>query len=61
LLKAYERGGRLDLAEPLYDKARTLGEQNNDPDTATYKTNYERAHTKLKRTTKKQVDFLSAA
>lgn len=54
LAEAYERGGRIDLAEPLYDKARTLGEQNNDPNTAVYKTNYERAHTKLKETTKKQ-------
>jgi len=54
LAEAYERGGRIDLAEPLYDKARTLGEQNNDPNTAIYKTNYERAHTKLKETTKKQ-------
>ena len=54
LAEAYERGGRIDLAEPLYDKARTLGEQNNDPNAAVYKTNYERAHTKLKETTKKQ-------
>jgi len=54
LAEAYERGGRLDLAEPLYDKARTLGEQNNDPNTAIYKANYERVHTKLKETTKKQ-------
>lgn len=54
LAEAYERGGRLDLAEPLYDKARTLGEQNNDPVTPTFKTNYERVHAKLKETTKKQ-------
>ena len=54
LAEAYERGGRLDLAEPLYDKARTLGEQNNDPATPVYKTNYERVHAKLKETTKKQ-------
>jgi uncharacterized protein len=54
LAEAYERGGRIELAEPLYDKARTLGEQNNDPNTAVYKTNYDRAHTKLKETTKKQ-------
>ena len=54
LAEAYERGGRIDLAEPLYDKARTLGEQNNDPNAAVYKTNYERAHAKLKETTKKQ-------
>jgi predicted alpha/beta superfamily hydrolase len=54
LAEAYERGGRLELAEPLYDKARTLGEQNSDPNTAVYKTNYERVHAKLKETTKKQ-------
>ena len=54
LAEAYERGGRFDLAEPLYDKARILGEQNNDPNTAIYKTNYERAHAKVKETTKKQ-------
>ena len=54
LAEAYERGGRIDLAEPLYDRARTLGEQNNDPNAAVFKTNYERAHAKLKETTKKQ-------
>lgn len=48
LAEAYERGGRLDLAEPLYEKARVLGEQNNDPNTAIYKANYERVHAKLK-------------
>jgi len=53
LAEAYERGGRIDLAEPLYDKARVLGEQNNDPNAAIYKTNYERAHAKLKETTNK--------
>ena len=54
LAEAYERGGRIDLAEPLYDKARTLGQQNNDPNAAIFKANYERAHAKLKETTKKQ-------
>ena len=54
LAEAYERGGRNDLAEPLYDKARVLGEQNNDPNTGIYKANYERVHAKLKETTKKQ-------
>jgi len=54
LAEAYERGGRIDLAEPLYDKARVLGQQNNDPNAAAYKTNYERAHAKVKETTKKQ-------
>jgi uncharacterized protein len=50
LAEAYERGGRLDLAEPLYDKARILGQQNNDPSTAVYKANYERVNAKLKET-----------
>lgn len=50
LAEAYERGGKLDLAEPLYDKARTLGQQNNDPNVAIYKANYERVHAKLKDT-----------
>lgn len=50
LAEAYERGGRIDLAEPLYEKAHTLGQQNNDPNTSIYKANYERAHAKLKET-----------
>src|SRR6185369_15454934 len=54
LAEAYERTGHIELAEPLYDKARTLGEQNKDPNAAIYKRNYERAHAKLKETTKKQ-------
>jgi predicted alpha/beta superfamily hydrolase len=54
LAEAYERGGRIELAEPLYDKARTIGQQNNDPNAAVFKANYERAHAKLKETTKKQ-------
>ena len=56
LAEAYERGGRIELAEPLYDKARQLGQQNNDPNAAVFKANYERAHAKLKETqaTKKQ-------
>ena len=54
LAEAYERQGRLDLAGPLYDKARTLGQQNNDPNAAIYKANYERIHAKVKESTKKQ-------
>ena len=55
LAEAYERQGRADLAEPLYDKARLLGEQNNDPNTAIYKANYERVKAKVKETpTRKQ-------
>lgn len=54
LAEAYEQGGRIDLAEPLYDKARVLGEQNNDPNAAVFKANYERAHAKLKDTQSKK-------
>jgi len=54
LAEAYERGGRIDLAEPLYEKAKVLSEQNNDPSASVFKINYERAHAKLKETTKKQ-------
>jgi len=54
LAEAYERGGRIDLAEPLYEKAKMLGEQNSDANAATFKANYERALAKLKETTKKQ-------
>jgi tetratricopeptide (TPR) repeat protein len=56
LAEAYERGGRFDLAAPLYDKAHVLGEQNNDPNLALYKTNADRANAKLKeiQATKKQ-------
>lgn len=54
LADAYERQGRFDLAEPLYDKARTVGQQNNDPNAAIYKANYERVHAKLKETIRKQ-------
>ena len=54
LAEAYERGGRIDLAEPLYDKARVLGQQNNDPNAAVFTANYERAHAKLKQTEAKK-------
>jgi uncharacterized protein len=54
LAEAYEQGGRIDLAEPLYDKARTLGEQNKDPNAGIFKANYERAHAKLKETQSKK-------
>ena len=56
LAEAYEREGKIDLAAPLYDKARILGQQNNDPNAAVFKANSERAQTKLKetQTTKKQ-------
>jgi predicted alpha/beta superfamily hydrolase len=50
LAEAYERGGRIDLAAPLYDKAQTVGQQTNDPNLAIYKTNADRANEKLKQT-----------
>ena len=48
LAEAYERTGKLDLAAPLYEKAQTLGQQNQDPNLAIYKTNFERVSEKLK-------------
>ena len=48
LAEAYERGGKLDLATPLYEKAQTLGKQNNDPNAALFAQNYARASEKLK-------------
>ena len=48
LAEAYERTGKLDLAAPLYEKAQTLGQQNQDPNLAIYKANFERVSEKLK-------------
>src|SRR5882672_3347250 len=48
LAEAYEKGERLDLATPLYEKAQTLGKQNNDPNAAIYAANFTRASDKLK-------------
>ena len=48
LAEAYERGGQLDLAKPLYDRAQALGQQNNDPNRALYKANFDRASEKLR-------------
>lgn len=52
--EAYERGGRLDLATPLYEKAQALGKQNNDPNAALFRANYDRAVEKLKQETAKK-------
>jgi hypothetical protein len=46
--EAYEKGGRLDLATPLYEKAQTLSRQYNDPNAAIYAGNLTRASDKLK-------------
>ena len=48
LAEAYERGGRLDLATRLYEKAQTLSKQNNDPNAAIFAANFARASDKLK-------------
>lgn len=48
LAEAYERGGKMDLAAPLYAKAEQLGQKNNDPNLAIYKANYARANEKVK-------------
>jgi tetratricopeptide (TPR) repeat protein len=53
LAEAYERGGRLDLAAPLYEKAQNLGQQNKDPNLAIYQTNFKRASEKLSEAAKK--------
>ena len=48
LAEAYETTGKLELAAPLYEKAQTLGQQNQDPNLAVYKRNFERVSEKLK-------------
>jgi len=48
LAEAYERSGRIELATPLYEKAQALGKQNNDPNAALFRANFERASEKLK-------------
>ncbi len=50
LAEAYEKGGKMDLAAPLYQKAQMVGQQNNDPNLAVYRANYERASEKMKGT-----------
>ena len=48
LAEAYERSGQLELAAPLYEKAQTLGQRNQDPNLAVYKANFERVSEKVK-------------
>ena len=48
LAEAYEKGGRLELATPLYEKAKTLGQQNHDPNAALFAANFARASEKMK-------------
>ncbi len=54
LAEAYERGGQLELAAPLYEKAQTLGQQNQDPNLAIYKANFERVSEKVKQAAAKK-------
>lgn len=42
LAEAYERGGKLDLALPNYEKAHALGVKSGDPNTNIFKTNRDR-------------------
>jgi len=48
LAEAFEKGGQIELAAPLYEKAQTLGKQNSDPNVAVYSTNFARASEKVK-------------
>jgi uncharacterized protein len=48
LAEAYEKGGQLELATPLYEKAKSLGQQNNDPNAKIYAANFARSSDKLK-------------
>lgn len=48
LAEAYEKGGQIELAAPLYEKAQLLGKQNNDPNAAVYSANFARASDKVK-------------
>jgi len=50
LAEAYEKGGQIELAAPLYEKAQLLGKQNNDPNAAIYSTNFARVSDKVKQT-----------
>lgn len=49
LAEAYEKLGKLDLARPNYEKAVQIGQQNNDPNLAVYKTNFDRVSEALKK------------
>lgn len=48
LAEAYEKSGKIELARPLYEKAQMLGQQNNDPNTAIYKANFQRVSEKTR-------------
>lgn len=46
--EAYERSGRFELALTNYEKAHTVGQQSNDPNLNTFKTNYDRMAARAK-------------
>jgi Tfp pilus assembly protein PilF len=48
LAEAYETMGQLELARANYEKTMQLGQKNNDPALATYKTNFERVAEQLR-------------
>ena len=47
--EAYERGGRVDLAAPLYERAYANAQKIKDPNVALFKANFDRATAKLKK------------
>lgn len=56
LAEAYETIGKLELAAPLYEKASTLGQKNNDPNAAIFTANFTRASDKLKQAAAKPAE-----
>lgn len=46
--EAYERAGRFELALTNYEKAHSVGQQSNDPNLNTFKTNYDRMAARAK-------------
>jgi len=56
LAEAYETLGKLELAAPLYEKASTLGQKNNDPNAALFAANFTRASEKLKQAAAKPAE-----
>lgn len=56
LAEAYETTGKLELAAPLYEKASTLGQKNNDPNAALFTANFTRASEKLKQAAAKPAE-----
>jgi hypothetical protein len=49
LVDAYESGGRVDLAAPLYERAYLNAQKIKDPNLELFKANFDRATAKLKK------------